>query len=141
MIRSATLDDVPALLEMGARFHAMSPWSGFPLDRDRLEENLRGFIASDHAAILVLDNLRGAVGVFVAQAYFAAATVAQEMFWYCEAPSQGLALLDAAEAWAKDKGADIMTMIRLEGVENERMDKIYRRRGYAPTEHNYMRAL
>ncbi len=141
MIREATVDDISALLEMAPRFHAASPWAHIPLNIEKLRTSLLNLITSDGATLLVNDDLSGAIGLVSGQIYFADAVVVQETFWWCEKPGAGLALLDAAEKWARDTGASHMSMIRLEGLGDDRVDKIYRQRGYVSTEHTYLKGL
>lgn len=141
MIRLATVEDMPSLMEMGRRFHASSPWRHMPLDEDVLTRSMTGFIENDNSAVFVLEDLTGAIGLFVAPVYFADALVAQEVFWYCESPRMGRGLLEVAELWAGNMGASHLSMICLEGDNTETVGKLYERRGYRPTEHTYMKAL
>lgn len=141
MIRLATVDDMPAIIEMGRRFHAASPWADMPIDEGHLVAHMTGFIEGDNSAVFVLDDLTGGIGLFVSPVYFSPVLVAQETFWYCEAPGRGGALLEVAEEWARNMGADHLSMICLEGKNRDIVGKIYERRGYRPTEHTYMKAL
>jgi len=141
MIRVATVDDMPALIEMGRRFHAASPWADMPINEAHLTAHLTGFIEGDNSVVFVLEDLTGGVGLFVSPVYFSDHTVAQEVFWYCESPRNGRGLLEVAELWAANMGASRMSMICLEGKNTEIVGKLYERRGYRPTEHTYMKAL
>jgi hypothetical protein len=141
MIRLATTEDMPAILEMAKRFHASSPWAFMPIDEAHLTAHMTQFIDGDNSAVFVLDDMTGGIGLFVSPVYFSDTKVAQETFWYCESPGNGGALLDVAERWAKNMGAAQMSMICLEGKNTDIVGKIYERRGYRPTEHTYMKAL
>ena len=140
-IREAFVDDIPALMAMSGRFHAASPWRDIPVDPERLEESLFGFITGEHSAVFVTEALDGGIGMIAAPIYFSHAWAAQEVFWWCESPRDALGLLAAAEGWAAEHGAEVMSMIRLDGLNDEQMHRLYTRRGYAPTEHTYMRSL
>lgn len=140
MIREAVEADIPALLAMGERFHALSPVGKIaPFSPESFERTLRGLIASEDGALFVNPDLTGMIGVVKAPAYFSTVTFAQELFWWSEGGS-GLRLLVAAEAWAKARGAVAMLMLRVHGL-NERLDGLYRRRGYVPVEHTYSKEL
>lgn len=140
MIREATLDDIPGLMVLGRSFHARSLWAQMPLDEGRVEQHIISIITGENTACYVLDDLTGAVGVYIAPLYFTDAFVAQEAFWYCES-RRGLSLMRKAEEWARERGAACMFMSRIEGLADERVDQIYRRDGYRPTEHTYMKVL
>lgn len=141
MIRTATLADMPVLIEMGRRFHAASPWAHMPINEAVLTNSMAGFIEGEASEVFVLEDLTGGIGLFVSPVYFADGLVAQEVFWYCEAPRKGRWLLEVAESWAANMGASHMSMICLEGENTDIVGKLYERRGYRPTEHTYMKAL
>jgi len=140
MIREAVEADIPALVAMGERFHALSPVrAAAPYSAERFAATLRGALASDAAAVFVTDALDAMLGVICSPVYFSEAVFAQELFWWSEGRA-GMRLLEAAEKWALSKGASAFLMGRVEGV-TERLDALYRRRGYVATEHQYARVL
>ncbi len=141
MIRRATEADVPALIDMGHRFHALSPWAHIPVDDDVLRANLFAYLGSAQMAIFVTDDLTGMIGAVFAPVFFASEYVVQEMFWYCEAPGNGSRLRKAVEEWAAEMGATAISIARLVGLNDERMDAMYRAKGYAPGEIFYYKAL
>jgi hypothetical protein len=67
--------------------------------------------------------------------------ISQEVFWWVEpgASREALALWRAGEAWAIKSGAKAGVMIRLEGMEDEVLHRLYERRGYNPLEHSYVK--
>lgn len=140
MIRQATEADLPALLEMGRKFHAASPWRVIPFSDERFAQSVRAQLAGA-GTYLVNEALTGMIGMVSGPVYFAEnVTVAQETAWWCEDPRDALKLLQAAEEWARGVGASHVCMVRLEGV-TERLGPFYERRGYAPTEHYYLKGL
>lgn len=139
-VREAIQADAPTLLEMGARFHGLSPMKDLaPYSAEAFERTMRAAIDSDGATVFVTDALDGMIGLVCAPVYFSTVTFAQELFWWSEGRA-GLRLLDAAEEWAKAQGAAALLMLRVEGV-TERLDSLYRRRGYVPVEHSYARGF
>ncbi len=145
MIRPAREADVPALVELGRRFHAASPWAEVEFAPEAAAGALCAMLASEAAAVFVSDDgaaVRGALGVMVGPVFFAAdARLAQESFWWCDSPRDALRLLEAAEYWSRRKGAGRLIMLRLEGVRDHGMDRLYRRLDYAPVEHHYAKVL
>jgi GNAT superfamily N-acetyltransferase len=76
--------------------------------------------------------------------YFNASHITgQELFWWIDPDHRGRGseLLNALEAWVKDQGAHSFVMITLEALEPERVGLIYRRRGYRPVEHSYLKEM
>jgi GNAT superfamily N-acetyltransferase len=140
VIRQAVETDIPALVSMGQRFHALSPVKDIaPYSAEAFEATLRAAIASDVAVVFVTEALDGMLGLICAPVYFSTVTFAQELFWWSEGKA-GLRLLDAAEAWAREQGAAAFLMLRVDGL-TERLDGLYQRRGFAPVEHTYAKGL
>jgi hypothetical protein len=141
VIRPATEEDVPRIVEMGEAFHGASPWKVLPFSPVKFEQAARSLIANPSSTILVNDALTGMIGMMSGPVYFCDdATVAQEAFWWCEEPRDALRLLTAAENWCVSIGAGWSCMVRLEGV-TPRLEAYYERRGYTPTEHYYLKRL
>lgn len=139
MVKQATPDDFPSILEMGRRFHEFSPWRDRPFSDEATLEMLHRITESDDAVLFT--NGTGILGGVVAPIYFGGGVVAQELFWFAD--KGGRELLDAFEQWADDKGASGVLMISLAMDEktDERMGKIYERRGYRLRERNYYKGL
>jgi hypothetical protein len=135
----AALEDVPDMVRMGARMHSMSPWSGRPFDPDATANMMAGLIASPDGVLLWTGEAM--LGGLIVPIYFGGGRVAQELFWFAD--RGGLALLTAFEAWAKDKGADVIVMASLAlGPEaDERLGRLYERRGYKIRERHYAKEV
>ena len=138
-VREATPEDFDAILKIGQRFHAFSPWRDRPFDADATRDMLNRMMASDDAVLLW--NGTGILGGIVAPIYFGGGLVAQELFWFADA--NGRELLNTFEAWAKAKGAAGVLMISLAIDErtDQRMEAIYQRRDYALRERTYYKDL
>lgn len=135
MIRPATMDDIPALLEMGKVFHAESGMP-FAFNTDVMGGVLARMIETDAAAVLMTD--RGVIGGMVQPAYCDPTWLyAVEMFWW--ARGDGMALLKAFERWAQSAGADEVRMTSLAAL--PRADRLLRRVGYAPAEVSYSKVI
>lgn len=100
---------------------------------------------SEHLArglVLVLGE--PAQGVLMAQTWehpFGAGLWARETCWYIRPEARGrhaLRMLDAYEAWAREQGCSRIHMVSLD--DND-VSAIYARRGYAPVEKHFLKAL
>lgn len=138
MIRPATLEDIPALLEMGARF----------AERARLIEHV-GYVAEDMAETFaamignghpVFIGRHGAIGATqTVHPFNRQHILGQEVFWWSEG-REGLALFDALERHCEQE-CHSLRMITLEAVNPEKTGRFYERRGYVPLEHSYIKVF
>lgn len=139
MIREAVEGDIPAILELGQRFHALSPWSDRPFNREATEQTVRNLIASPQGVLLF--NGSGILGGVLAPIYFGGGLIAQELFWFAD--KGGRELLDGFERCAEASGACGVLMVNL--VMDERtdaiMNRMYERRGYALRERHFYKEL
>lgn len=138
MIRAATLNDIPALLDMGARFSKKAQLSGHVgYDAESMAATFTAIIEGGHA-LFVSDT--GAIGATLTQHPFNAGhVVAQELFWWSEG-RDGLALLGALEAHCTEH-ADSLIMITLEAVKPETVGRLYERRGFVPLERSFIKVF
>lgn len=135
MIRFATLDDLPDVVEYGRRFHAMSQ-QPFPYSEEAATGFSAGLIENDAGCVLLSDH--GFIGGMLAPAYCAPAWVmAVELFWWAE--KDGMRLLRAFESWAVDRGAQEVRMTSLAAL--PKADAILRRKGFEPAEISYRKVI
>jgi GNAT superfamily N-acetyltransferase len=133
MIRTATLEDIPAITGMGAKFHAQAQLP-FPYEPDAFAEFAQGLI--EGGTILITDA--GMIGGVVAPAFCGPSySMAVELFWWAE--RDGLALLKAFEGWAADQGANEVRLSTLAAL--PRADALVKRKGYAPNEISYRKVI
>jgi hypothetical protein len=142
VIRDATLDDMEDLLFMGERFFTATQYGSFvKYSEDRTRNTLEHLISDDNGILLVNEKVNGVVGAMVYPFYLADSITGQELFWWCEEKGQGLELLTEVENRAKELGAETFTMVSLDGLGHERLDKIYTESGYIRSEHSYIKGL
>lgn len=145
MIRRAVVADLPRMVEMGARFHAYAGIPEAPFDAESFAKTLQHGIAADNQAYFVAESDGAVVGMTGGVSYPSyfnhSAKAAQEMFWWCDVPGLGRDLYAALEAWAVSQGCKTLTMIALHDEKAGRMDRLYKRMGYRPTEHCYIKGL
>lgn len=142
MIRRATAADIPAMLAMGAKFHAYSGLSEIDYDPASFRATLEAGLEADNQAYFVVDDggkLVGMTGGIVYPSYFNHdALTGQEMFWWCDG-GRGLKLYQVLEDWAISKGCASFSMVALDDAQLERMGRIYKKLGYRPSEHSFIK--
>lgn len=146
MIREATEADIPAIARLGAEFHAAAGWADiFAYSVADCETSLGQLMGLDSFICLVAetDRIVGMTAGIVCPVYFNRAHLSgEELFWYVseDAPQMtGLRLLEALESAAKAKGCQSWQMKSLAKLGGERMDRVYRRRGYRPSESTFIK--
>lgn len=114
-IREATQSDADQLVQLGAEFHATSPYAEFPFEDGTLRAYLADWIDGENSAVFVADadgELLGAAGVGCAPLFFSHETYANEYFWYVPETFRGEGiggqLCDAMTEWAKGKGCAVL---------------------------------
>jgi GNAT superfamily N-acetyltransferase len=144
MIREATHADIPRLVEMGTRFIASTPYrTKLALNQATLTTAMQRLIDSPLAVLLVADVERHVVGmlaVVAAEHPLSGQVTAGEVFWWVDPAYRGrlgMRLLQVGEAWARARGAAVLQMI----APDDRVARLYRRRGYSKLEETYQRTL
>jgi GNAT superfamily N-acetyltransferase len=136
MIRRATQDDIPRIVELGAEFLAECPYSWVPLDPVAFAVFASGMI--EQGVIFLSDD--GMIGGVFSPFYFnPAVRMVAELFWW--ARSEGQALRQALEAWAREHGAQCLTCSGLTGDREPAIRRVYARAGYVPTEVAFVKRL
>jgi len=142
MIREATREDIPALLECAKNFHAECP-DMCSYDWSRVEEMLLACIRSDDRCVFVIDVDGKAVGGIVGMLsllWTSGELAASELAWFTNKEYRGLGglkLLRAFEDWAESQDVDLILVADLYGVTD--LSNLYERRGYTRTETTYSR--
>ena len=149
-IRAATIDDIPAYMDLAAAFVATTPINHVvPFDREGTAAFVEKALDNPDMLILVAEDagkIIGITGALLYPMYFnPAKLVAQELWWYLTPETRGgptsKMLFQTIEKWAKDKGAEAMFMIALADARVDTMAKVYKRNGYTPAERTYMKGL
>lgn len=140
MIREATHDDIPALIECANNFHAECP-DEYTYNQERVELMLDACMSNPDNVIFVIDVdglvVGGIIGV-LAELWMSTDLVATELGWFVNKDYRGreaLKLLQSYEDWAESKGAVLITVADIHGVTN--LAPLYERRGYRKTETTY----
>lgn len=146
MIRLATKDDIPRLVELGVEFHALAK-ATIPYDPPTFGAMLGGLLDNPACVIFVSERdgvVVGSIGGILAPVLFnLTVTNVSEVFWFVAAAyrgrSDGQRLIDALEAWAKERKAATITMIAL--AAHPIIGDLYEARGYTPQETQYVKEL
>lgn len=147
IVRPATNDDLPTLVEMARQFHAFAGFESLaPFCAGSTEET--GRIIMEHGVFLVAEaaeGLVGMIGLMIAPvSHNHAFRQAVELMWWVNPGdrARGIAteLIAEAEAQAKAKGASTIMMIHLSNSP-ESAARTYRSRGYGELETVYMKAI
>lgn len=145
MVRRATPNDLPALLEHAREMYRLSGMAGIAdWSDDAMATTFNALMASSMGAVFVTEEGDRIVGMLVAGAhplYFAHDhLVAQEIGWHAE-PGHGPGLKAAFEAWAREVGASSIIMGALESQRPAAVGRLYRRHGYRHMETNFIKGL
>lgn len=144
MIRRAVAADIGRMVELGMRFHAYAGVAEIPFDPASFRSTLgRGLQDADQCYLVaeVDGDVRAMAGAIAYAPYFNhAAKTGQELFWWSEC-GEGMRLHAALADWARDRGCQTFSMIALADERSERMASLYKRMGYRPTEHTFIKGL
>ena len=148
-IRIATHGDATAIAALGAQFHDEAGWSDIAsyVEND-CAEFIKMMVDADGAVLYVADHegkIVGMAGGVVVPLYFNRTHLhGQEMFFWVHPEHRGAIgskLFDALERGASEIGAKSFQMVALDKVQPELTGRLYRRRGYRPAEHNWIKGL
>ena len=146
IVRPATPADAPAIAEFGRAFVAASPYAGCAAVSEAAVgafmqvPNIGFWIAEEDGRPV------GACGAVLFPLWWAEGIrLCQELFWWITPEARGTGasagLLRAMEEWASENGARYHFMVCLEDENAGRVGKLYRRSGYRPTEHSFLKEL
>lgn len=137
-IRTATISDVPRIVELGAALHAESPrWSRIPFNRARAAETMTGLILNPHgvAFLYEVDGLVvGGIAGLLQPHWACDASIAHEMSFVIDPEYRGglaaCRLICALVAWSRIKGAAWLHAGTSTGLDAEMTAKLYERLGF-----------
>lgn len=136
MIRKATPEDIPAILELGHLMHLESRFKALPYSRKKVAHIFAQLIEGKGFAMVVEKDgeLIGAMGAIVMELWFSTAKAAQDFGLFIHPDHRGglhaVRLLKAYEAWAKEGGAYAAEMGINTGVMLEQTGRLFELRGY-----------
>lgn len=148
MIRKATINDIPTIIEMGREFCVSAGWTEIvAYDDASIEASLCNMIEGENFSLLVAcngDEIIGMAGSAYSPFYFNYdhKTGSEMFFWINPAHrGRGLDLLDHMERDAREAGCASFSMGAMDRLRPEATGRLYLRRGYRPNEHTWIRRL
>lgn len=151
MIRHATIEDIPKLVECGSRFLQYSPYGRYDVEYsfESSQEFLEGILANDNGVIIVMDHdgvIAGGLVGLLNCAWFAPGVVtAHELAWWVDPEHrqgvEGIKLVKEFERWAKEKGAKFVTLTDLIIGEEYPVGKLIGRMGYKEIERAHIKEV
>ena len=142
-IRFARHEDIPVLVELGRRFHAMTRFAVYDYDAERVAQHLRAVLDDTRGryCFLVAEDgggrpVGGLIGC-IERHFFSDKPVAS-VIHYDVLPEKrmggaGLRLLIAFRKWAENRGAVELNAGVNSGVDMDKMDRFLRRLGFRLT--------
>jgi L-amino acid N-acyltransferase YncA len=153
-IRFATLEDIPAVIEAGREFHAMTRFAAYDYNAERLSENLRAVISAGqnakgtHCFFVAEDDQGKFCGGLIgcAERHFFSHQLVASVIHYDVLPEKrmsgaGLKLLTAFRKWAENRCAFELSVGVNSGIGMDKMDRFLKRLGFAQTGGNYSLVL
>jgi GNAT superfamily N-acetyltransferase len=138
MLRPLTLDDLPQLLELAREMHSKGVYAAYPMDEARVAYILSHLILIDDAftyGYQLDDQLIGAFVGEVVQDLWVDVQIGVDHAFYVRESHRGsragVLLLRTFEAWAIEKGADVLRPVVYAGVDNPTVEGLLTRMGYA----------
>ena len=138
-VRLATLNDVPRLLALAEREHALSLFKADRFDADVAERNLRHAIAGMLTKVFVSEA--GFIAGILQPRLFNKFFTAYELAWYAQDGS-GMQLLEAFVEWAGKMRAVDVIVSNYAGIKSaESFTRVMRRKGFALLGTTYSKKL
>lgn len=138
MIRLATVEDLPRIVELGRQMHAESPrWSRLPFSEARSAATMRTFIETkDHALWVAERNgeVIGGAAALIVLHWSSTAYIAYEHCLFVEQSQRGglvaARLIMKMVDWAYDNGAMFLQAGAGTGLDHDKTSALYRRLGF-----------
>lgn len=137
MIRPATHEDIPRLVELGEEMHKESRFACLPFDEDKVRRLFAHLIESPDGLMIVAEENGVVIGGFagmVHEYYFSRAKLACDFaLFVCHEYRGGMAaprLMKAYIAWAKERGALMIQAGITTGVHVEQTSRLYEKLGF-----------
>jgi len=153
-IRFATMEDIPACVEVARYFVENSRFNIYTFSEERAHKQFESLIKvgqeqrGDHCMILAEDSKGEIVGGVlgrVEQHLFSDNTVASIITYVAKPETRmagtGIKLLSAFKSWAKNRNAFEINAGINSGIDMKKMDKFLRKLGFEQTGGNYALTL
>ena len=149
-ITEATESDVEDYIVCALEFHKKMPLVDMvPFDENGFEFFFREALKSDLMKMWIArveDKPIAVCGAAISSLYFNPHfSGVQEMWWWVLEEYRGCGVANDMykniEEWARSMGASLLFMVALSDDSVDRVEKLYKRKGYVPTERTYVKEL
>jgi len=149
-LKIAGTEDYIAVQDMVIRFFEESPYKDLPLDESKISSVVLDFLSNPSEKIVILaleDNEPvGMISGMASEHLFSREKTAFETVWWVYPEKRGLRsslkLFEAFEYWAKKVGCKYVQFGAAQGTPySDKVDQLYKRRGYQKTESNYLKVI
>lgn len=141
MIRPATSDDIPRIVEMGAEFIETTFPAAMTFNGPAIAALTQQLIDKPDGAVFVAERdgrVTGMIALIVMRQPMTDELLAVELVWWVDRKGHdGMRLLAAAKEWGRAQGATKLQMI----APSDRICTLYERLGFAKVETAYIGAL
>lgn len=150
-IRFATPQDVPVIVELGRRFHALTRFCVYHYDTERTTLSLHAVLRNPrggHCFFVAEDSTGETVGFLIGciEQHFFSSQLVASVIHYDVLPEKrmggaGVRLLMAFKQWAENRGAVELSAGVNSGTDLGKLDRFLRRMGFKMTGGNYSMML
>lgn len=146
MIRAATLEDVPAIVELSSHFILATPYSAsLPVTPEYLEHTATTVIGGGTGIIYVVETdsrLVGFLAAYIGRHPFTGQMYCEELAWWMEPAARkgtaGPRMLWLLIEWARQNGAVVLKMVAPAGSS---VGEFYLRHGFTHLESAFLKIL
>jgi hypothetical protein len=137
MVRAATVDDIPFIVELAREYHPKSPWRMLGFDAIDLTDTLNELLATDG---VIFVHKHGVICARPVPLYFSRKhQLLCKLFWI--ARKNGVALLVALEEWARNNGIAAIIAGYINEMEGDTVCHLLERREYIKLEQQLIKVL
>lgn len=148
MLRIATIEDIPYVLEFCKEFQQTTEYKELKFDEDKVTAFLSSLIDNDKSIIILLVNKDDIpVGALIGtseEVIFGRDNIAIEIMYWVNPEYRGINSWDLVNAyvyWANKLKCTICSLSSLEGEYVNKLDIKYKQLGFQPAEHSYFKVL
>lgn len=145
-LKLGTEEDFPEILRMIKEFHSESPYRGMAFNEEKVIQILRDIQKNPTDGLVLLSQNNDALLIAtVFSPIFSGERMATELVFWVDPQARGTSLsrelLGAYQYWAEKVGCTLIQMGALETEQLKVIDRYYKRNGFSPFEHVYLKEI
>ena len=148
VIRQAIYEDIDDVRNLIKEFYNESLYEyGLSLDNDTINETIKNFIDNHIELVAEINNkIIGVMGGIVATSIFdKKQRLGQEAIWYITRDERkgniAFKLIEEFEKECKERGANLISMICMNNLNSDILDRLYRIKKYKLMEQHYIKGV